>query len=403
MKRMGWIALLLLATAPAWGAAKKITVGELKDMLLSLHQQGKSDADVANALKQVSLTEELTRAMMNSLVPEVPGQLSTEQIYVLEARSAMLAPPPSDIPATPAPDAAGQQALLSKTEDYINKTYTQNPPVTATRTTLRFQDNVEALAASSGMHGSATDVSVGSGTVGANQFVHYINASDSTIGIERGEEKLPDDKTRWGGNGMIALMTPDPNLAQAWAEAKDSGSVKWLRWELVNGKSAAVFSFEVPKKKTHMALNVCCFPKIDQTGTARFSSSGTGIGAGGGGSAGAAGGAKGNFQTNTQYDPYKTVAPYRGEFFVDPDTGIVVRMITMAELKSTDVVHQVDTRIDYGPVTVGDKSLVLPVKTVVDTEVVPYGESGAGGYHTRATLFTSEYKNQQLAGATASK
>src|SRR5579859_2590422 len=108
MKRMGWIALLLLATTPAWSAAKKITVAELKDMLQSMHQQAKSDADVANALKQVVLTEELTRAMMNSLVPTVPGQLSTEQIYVLEARSAMLAPPATDIPETPAPDAAGQ-------------------------------------------------------------------------------------------------------------------------------------------------------------------------------------------------------------------------------------------------------------------------------------------------------
>ena len=401
MKRIRWMALLLLATSPAWPAAKKITVGELKDMLLTMHQQGKSDQDVANALKQVQLTEELTRTMMNSLVPAVPGQLSTEQIYVLEARSAMLAPPATDIPTTPAPDAAGQQALLTKAEDYVNKTYTQIPALTTTRTTLRFQDNVEALAASSGMHGSATDVSVGSGFVNPSQFVKYINASDATIGLDRGEEKLPEDKTRWGANGMIALMTPDPGLGQVWNEAKDAGGAKWLRWELVNGKPAAVFAFQVPKKKTHIAVNVCCFPKIDQTGSARFSGQ-NGAGMPGGGQ-GAGGGAHGNFQTNTEYELYKTVAPYHGEFFVDPDTGTVVRMITQAELKSSDVVHQVDTRIDYGPATVGDKSLVLPLKTIVDTEVVPYGESGGGGYHERVTLLTSEFKNQQLSGATASK
>ena len=403
MKPKGWIALFLLATTLAWPAAKKITVGELKDMLATLHQQGKGDADVAATLKQVQLTEELTRSVMNSFASEVPGQLSTEQLYVLEARSAMLAPPATDIPATPAPDAAGQQALLAKADAYVSKTFAQIPALTATRTTLRFQDNVEALAASSGMQGSATDVSVGSSSVRPFQFVHYINASDTTIALDRGEEKLPEDKTRWGGNGMIALMTPDPGLAQVWGEAKDSGAVKWLRWELVYGKPAAVFSYEVPKKKTHLALNVCCFPKIDQTGTARFSSAATGVGAGGGGSLGSGGGAKGNFQTNTDYSPYKNVPPYHGEFFIDPDTGVVVRMIALAELKSSDMVHQVDTRIDYGPVTVGDKSLVLPLKTIVDTEVVPYGESGAGGYHTRATLFTSEYKNQQLAGATAQK
>jgi hypothetical protein len=401
MKRIQWIALLLLATTPAWSAAKKISVAELKDMLQTMHQQGKSDADVANALKQIQLTEELTRPMINSLVPAVPGQLSTEQIYVLEARSAMLPPPATDIPTTPAPDAAAQQALLTKAEDYVSKTYTQIPSLTTTRTTLRFQDNVEALAASSGIHGGATDVSVGSGFVNPAQFVKYINASDSTIGIDRGEEKLPEDKTRWGGNGMIALTTPDPNLAQVWNEAKDAGGAKFLRWELVNGKPAAVFSFQVPKKKTHMAVNVCCFPKIDQTGTARLSGQ-NGFGAPGG-SQGSGGGAKGNFQTNTEYELYKTVAPYHGEFFVDPDTGTVVRMITMADLKQSDVVHQVDTRIDYGPATAGDKQLVLPLRTIVDTVVVPYGESGGGGYHERVTLFTSEFKNQQLAGATASK
>jgi hypothetical protein len=398
MKRTGCLALLLLVSTPAW-SAKKMTVDEVKDMLQALHQQSKGDAEVADALKQVQLTEELTRTMMNNLVPTVPGPLSTEQIYVLEARSAMLAPPASDLPTTAALDAAAQQALIAKADAYATKTYAQLPAISATRTTLRFQDNVQALAASSGMHGSATEVTTGSGSANAFQYVRYINATDAAISSERGEERLPEDKTRWGANGMISLMQPDPNLAQVWGEARDAGAVKWVRWELINGKPAAVFSFEVPKKKTRLAVNVCCFPKIEQAGTVHFmSASGAG-----GSTPGGPGGAKGNLQTNTEYDPYKSVAPYHGEFFIDPETGIVVRMITQAELKPTEMVRQVDTRIDYGPVTIGDKSLVLPVKTVVDTEVVPYGESGGGTYHTRCTLFTSEYKNQQLAGATTQK
>jgi hypothetical protein len=63
------------------------------------------------------------------------------------------------------------------------------------------------------------------------------------------------------------------------------------------------------------------------------------------------------------------------------------------------VVHQEDQRIDYSPVKVGDKMLVLPVKTVINTEVVPNGDSGAGKYSTRHTLFSSEYKDYQPAGA----
>ena len=74
-------------------------------------------------------------------------------------------------------------------------------------------------------------------------------------------------------------------------------------------------------------------------------------------------------------------------------------MITMADLKPSDVVHQEDTRIDYVPVTVDGKMLVLPMKTVINTEVVPNGDSGsAGRYSIRRTLFTSEYKDYQIAG-----
>ena len=60
--------------------------------------------------------------------------------------------------------------------------------------------------------------------------------------------------------------------------------------------------------------------------------------------------------------------------------------------------HQVDERIDYGPVTVGGKMMVLPIKTIINTEVVPNGDSGAAGrFSIRRTLFTSEYKDYQPA------
>jgi hypothetical protein len=56
------------------------------------------------------------------------------------------------------------------------------------------------------------------------------------------------------------------------------------------------------------------------------------------------------------------------------------------------VVHQEDQRIDFAPMAVGGKTMVLPIKTVINTEVVPNGDSGAGKFSTRHTLFTAEYK-----------
>src|SRR5271168_477959 len=104
MKRFGWTLALLALATPAWSASnKKISVQELKDQLTSLHSASKSDEEVALQLKQVELTEELTPATMSSFIDLLPGKLSTEQIYVLEARSSMLVPPASELPTAPAP------------------------------------------------------------------------------------------------------------------------------------------------------------------------------------------------------------------------------------------------------------------------------------------------------------
>src|SRR5580700_9550166 len=59
MKQFVLILGLVLATTPAW-CAKKITVDELKNTLATMHKESKSDTEVANALKQVELSEELT-------------------------------------------------------------------------------------------------------------------------------------------------------------------------------------------------------------------------------------------------------------------------------------------------------------------------------------------------------
>ncbi|MGA3135703.1 MAG: hypothetical protein ABSC88_06895 [Terracidiphilus sp.] len=402
MKRLVWILAILMLASPAW-AARKITVGQLEDLLRSLQQENKIDVDVAAQLKQIELTEELTRKAMNGMVKYVPGPLSTEQIYVLEARSADLIPPASDLPATTAPDAAARQTILARAEAYVTKTYEQLPSLTATKATLRFQDNMEAIASCSGMVGCAKEyVDAPPGYSNPASSVHYISAAVAPVESEHGAEKLtPEkDKTTWGANRMIALREPDPSLGVIFQEAQAVGSIQWLRWELVNDRQVAVYSFAVPRATAHLTVDICCFPNINQTGIARFYNPLTantiaGDEARGGG----VGGVTGNFQTYTEWRDYKAIAPYHGEFFIDPDTGIVVRMITEAELNPSDVVHQVDTRIDYGPVKVGARVLVAPVRTIVNTEVVPNGTSGVGGYSTRRTLFTSEYKDYQPAAA----
>jgi hypothetical protein len=389
MKRWLLVLVLISSATPGW-CARKVSVAQLQELLRSLHDEKKSDADTAAALQQLELEEQLTRGTMNALTMYAPGPLTTEQMFVLEARSADLAPPASDLPNTPAPDVASQKAILARAESYITKTYEQMPALGAKKTTLRFQDSTEAIASSSGIASGAKDAVTSSGMSSAGSFIHYINATAHPVTLDRGAVKKPaaKDNVRWGANGLIKIPEPDPSLPRIFKEAQAAGTVNWSRWELIGGKPAAVFSFEVPREQSKLEVNVCCFPSVKQAGIARFYTPSTGplLGAERGG-----GGVAGNFQTNTDWNEFRSTAPCHGRFYIDPATGAVLRMIIEAELKPTDVVHQMDTRIDYGPVKIGQGTLLVPMRSMINLVVVPNGESGAGGYSTRTTLFNSEY------------
>jgi hypothetical protein len=71
------IALILLsaAAAPSY-AAKKSTVDDLKQTLLTLHEGNKSDQDIATRLKEIDLGEQLTASTRESLQQYAPGPLA---------------------------------------------------------------------------------------------------------------------------------------------------------------------------------------------------------------------------------------------------------------------------------------------------------------------------------------
>jgi hypothetical protein len=380
MKPFLCVIALLLTASPVM-AAKKITVQELKDALLAMQQAHRGDEDVATQLKQVELGEELTRSAMNSLAPLIPGPLSTEQLYLLEGKTALLTPPPADLPATAAPDLATQQAILAKAVDFVTKTYMQNPHMTASKTTSRFQDGVEGIRTNSGMTNNMPNVDRAWAT--PNIFMRLLGTHSAPVESEKGAEIPPASKAKipWGQNGQVSESGPGPILSVILQEAAAAGKLNWLRWETVNGKTTSVFSFAVPKKQSHYQVDYCCFPITSDAGRMGYE------------------GTEANFQTGTSWKSFKTLAGYHGRFFIDPETGAIVRLITQAELKPTDFVHQEDMRIDYGPVTVEGRSYVLPIDSFTITEVVPNGDNYAARYSVRHTLFSATYQEYRMAGA----
>ncbi len=381
VKRFVWLVVILLTASPGW-AAKKMTAQQLKDLLVADQKSQKSDADVAAELKDIDLTEELTHGSMGSLKPLVPGPLTTEQLFVLEIRSAVLPPPAGEVPATAAPDATKQKAILDKATDYATKTYAQMPGLSATRTLRRFQDNASQDQPALGSHSP--------GVLAAATYtpIHYAASDDATVTFKNGVEVNPlaGGKAHWGENSMIALLGQAPDPGTVLAEAQAAGKISWLRWETLAGHDLAVFSYSVDKKKSHYAVNYCCFPETSQVGQVSLRGTPTS-------------GGEGNYQTSASWKNFKATEAYHGEIFVDPDTGVIYRLITQVEFKGADPVKAENQRIDYGIETIGDKKVVVPGFVTIDTVEQPYPDSPQGRSILRHTLFTATYADYKSAGS----
>ncbi|MFZ1015021.1 MAG: hypothetical protein WAN28_16875, partial [Terracidiphilus sp.] len=327
MKLFKWI-LLLVAVAPVPLSAdtRKMTVAQLQDVLIGLQHSQKSDEQVANELKQIELTEELTPATMNSMVNLVNGPLSTEQMYVLEARSAMLTPPDTDLPKSAPPDASAQRVMLAKAQDYAAKTYPQLPRLTATRLVARFQDGVEVIQSYTGANVKAVNDSDPLwDQIHLRQYIRLMNTHTDTVEIDNGIEKPGGkDTTHWGSNGFVNSMLPFLPLKLLTSEAVSYGNPKFLRWETIIGHQTAVFAFDVDRKKSHYSINYCCFPDTSSVGNVLYS----------GGAAHPVD--NGNLSTISDWKPFNAKSGYHGELFLDPDSGVVLRTIVEAEFKPSD-------------------------------------------------------------------
>ena len=372
------IALILLSAAAALSyAAKKSTVDDLKQTLLTLHEGNKSDQDIATRLKEIDLGEQLTASTRESLQQYAPGPLAAQQFDILEGKTAVLIPPHTDLPQTAPPDTASQKAILAKAIDYVTGVYMQNPHLVATRATTRYQDGVTSIHTNSGVGNNMPNV--GRSWEPPDMTVRLIGSHSDSIETENGVEliRLVKQKQPWGQNGQISEGGPGPVLSVILQEAAEAGTLGWRRWQTIHGRTVAVFAFAVPKKKSHYEVHYCCFPVTEDTG--RMGYEGTGA----------------NLQYNTDWKDFKSVAAYHGELFIEPDTGVIVRVITQAELKPTDFVHQEDMRIDYGQVLIDGQPRILPVESFTLNEVVPNGDNYAARYSIRHTLFHVVYTNYE--------
>jgi hypothetical protein len=366
MKLVGWILIVLLSALPAW-CAKKMTVQQLKNALTSLQRAKKSDSDVATALQQLELSEELTRPTMHELEALLPGPKAQSQMKCLAVQSAVLAPPAVELPNLPAPDLATQKAILAKAIQYVTKVYMRNPHLLASKTTTIYGEATRGVTfADLSLINNPRDLPMQLG-----ELVTHTTEVESENGIEK-TQPAPAGKTA-SANPVMSQSAAGPVLSFILAQAAEGGHLTWLRWEFLNGKPSAVFSFAVDKAKSQYEVNYCCFPILNARKIGRSDR---------------------GYDVN--FEDFKAIVPYHGKFYIDPDTGTVLRLITQAELPSAAPVHSEDTRIDYGEMSVGGRTLIVPLATDTLAALVPGAENAESQYKEIHRFTAADYSNYRL-------
>ncbi len=282
------ITLLTLMTLPAV-AVKTVSVKELGALIADMQQQNKPDSNIADRLKGVNLSEQLTPAVIDEFRSMNLGPLSLEQIRILAVESALLPPPGTELPSTVAPDVDAQKGILGKTVNYISD-FTHLPKLDADKTTVRYQDGPDYVLASNGGGTLMAQADIGQQFSPDNPYLRTLGQHTVAVEVMGGVELRPaklkagDPSTQ---NGQISQGGPGPVLGVAFEEAA-RGKLQFARWETVDGKPLAVFSYEVPKKQSHYEVNYCCFPKTENTGSHLGGPSGSSLTPGGGGGGGGA-------------------------------------------------------------------------------------------------------------------
>ncbi len=290
---------------------KRVSLEQLRKML----DADESDADLAKQLSGLELTERLSERRLLSLYALVHGKRTRQELRILADASAFLDPPPDEILTDAPPDLTTQRRMLSLTSDYLSTTIRKLPDLFARRTTVRYQE---------------TPMYREAGTSVDYQPLHITDSSTTTVryrnGYEVAETKPP--KRKPNEPELITYGVFGPALEGVLDAIDKDGGLIWSRWEQGDLGRVAVFHNVVPSDKSLRRVWLCCLPDGDGKET------------------------------------FERYTGYHEEIAIDPASGAILRLAFKADLKSTTPTARDDIMIEYGPVDIGGKTYVCPLRSV---------------------------------------
>ena len=362
--RLGLFAIFALSMVlPSW-AAKRLSVAQLEQLLSTAAAEHKPDAEIARKIDGLELSERITEVDLGRLNQHFANDSNTAAALLLLAdRSAFLDPPANELPANPAPDAAAQQRLLQSAQKFAIETLPRLPNLLATRTTFGFDDSPQEVTRGGylqrlGMH-----------LVGSSKAEVSVHNERENLSKRSGSSppQVSGGLSTWGEFGSALLIILSDSA---------QGKTTWSHWEQTSSGLMAVFHYEVPKAASHYEIDTSV-QEIQSSGeSSRW--------------AGARTRDAGSVSSWTRM--IHTRPAYQGSLWIDPATGTITRVTLVADLKGNPRFERGSILVEYGPVSIGDRTLICPVRSLalsaapssVDTTF-----SGAATEWLNENLFTN--------------
>lgn len=352
MGRFLWILLLCGAiVAPAFAVqeAKRVTVGELDQLLAGSHRE--RDGKLAKELDELELTERVSVTRLARWENEFHGKHTREALRELADAAEFLDLPAAELPEGPPPSLGSQQQMIVRTVEYVNKTLTKLPDFYAVRTTTHFEDEPALIAdrqsrcLASQLIASCETIGVYAALAAPQGYSPLQSAGKShvTVTYRDGKElenaRPAKDASEWRRPlGLVTSGEFGPILSVVLSDAIHS-TMQWGHWEERGEGRLAVFRYEIPAENSHYVVKV---------------------------------------PTASGEDTLKPA--YHGEISVAPDSGAIYRITIVGDLEGSHKGMETSMMVQYGSVGIGGATYICPVRGVALSRVPePWRNSSHAG------------------------
>ena len=308
-------------------ASGRVTVDEFTRTLAAARTSNLSDADLAQRIAGLELTERPSASDLKTWISNSAGPKTIEAINSIANLAAFLNPPRAEILEIPAPNIATQRTIMAQAIDFVAGTLSALPNFFADRDTTSYDDSPQSFKPGD------WPVRIGIHPIGqATVEIAYLDGreTDDPAVTNPKSKSVSGALTSWGEFGPILRVV---------LTGAAKGQLKWDHWEKDDARRVAVFQFSVAREQSLYTVNYCCLVIPGEP-------------------------IRGNLRRAGTETSFRQAVGYHGTLSIDADSGIVRRLVIQADLTPSDPLRRADIVVEYGPVRIGEKEFTCPLKSI---------------------------------------